>query len=61
MEQFEVACVTAKLLDGRAVATEIRSKLKTQIKGLAGSITEPNLVSILVGEYPGLLSLHEEQ
>jgi len=44
--------VTAKLLDGRAVATEIRSKLKTQIKALAGSITAPSLVSVLVGGGP---------
>jgi len=42
--------VTAKLLDGRTVATEIRSKLKARIKTLADSITVPCLVSILVGE-----------
>ena len=45
-----MACLTAKLLDGRTVATEIRSKLKARIKALADSITVPCLVSILVGE-----------
>jgi len=44
--------VPAKLLDGRFAAREIRSKIKARIRTLAGSIAEPTLVSILVGDDP---------
>jgi len=44
--------VPAKLLDGRVVASEIRSKIKARIRALAGSIVEPSLVSILAGDDP---------
>lgn len=52
IEQFRVMRMPANLLDGRIVATEIRSKIKARIKTLAGSIVEPSLVSILVGDDP---------
>ena len=42
--------MTAKLLDGRAVARDIRSKLKVLISTLPSSVAEPSLVSILVGD-----------
>lgn len=42
--------MTAKLLDGRSVAQEVRSKVRSRIETLAGSIVEPRLVSILVGD-----------
>ena len=42
--------MTAKLLDGRVVAERIRSKIKTRIRDLAGSIVRPYLVTILVGD-----------
>jgi len=44
--------VPAKLLDGRVVAKEIRSKISARIKSLSGAIVEPSLVSILTGDDP---------
>jgi methylenetetrahydrofolate dehydrogenase (NADP+)/methenyltetrahydrofolate cyclohydrolase len=44
--------MTARLLDGRVVAREVRSKIKAKITSLASSIVEPKLVSILVGDNP---------
>jgi len=49
-------CLTAKLLDGSAVAKEIRAKIKTRIESLLPSVTKPYLVSILVGEDPASLA-----
>lgn len=39
-----------KTMEGRAVAQEIRAKIKEQVKALRASKVEPNLVTILVGE-----------
>ena len=47
-----MAQLKAVVMDGRPVAREIRSKLKARLKDLGSAITEPNLVSILVGEDP---------
>ena len=44
--------LTAKLLDGRVVAEQIRSKIKLKMRELSGSIVEPHLVTILVGDDP---------
>ena len=44
--------MTAKLLDGRVVAEQIRSKIKLKMRELSGSIVEPHLVTILVGDDP---------
>ena len=40
----------AKVLDGRLVAERIRSKVKLRMRELAGSIVEPHLVTILMGD-----------
>jgi methylenetetrahydrofolate dehydrogenase (NADP+)/methenyltetrahydrofolate cyclohydrolase len=42
----------AKLLDGRVVAEQIRSKIKVKMRELAGLIVEPHLVAILIGDNP---------
>ena len=52
LEQRRETCLPAKLLDGRVVSDKIRSKVKARIKTLAGSVTEPSLVNILVGVEP---------
>lgn len=44
--------LTAKLLAGQPAASEIRSRIKSKIKSLSGSIGKPALVSILVGDDP---------
>jgi methylenetetrahydrofolate dehydrogenase (NADP+)/methenyltetrahydrofolate cyclohydrolase len=42
----------AEVLDGRVVAEQVRSKIKLKMRELAGSIVEPHLVTILVGDDP---------
>jgi methylenetetrahydrofolate dehydrogenase (NADP+)/methenyltetrahydrofolate cyclohydrolase len=41
-----------KIMDGRILAQQIKSKIKERIRVLTGSHVEPNLVAILVGENP---------
>lgn len=44
--------MSGKVMDGRAVAHEIRSKVKEQVEVLRDSRVEPNLATILVGDNP---------
>ena len=44
--------MTAKIIDGRAVAAAIRSELKTRVKALAQKGTTPGLAVIMVGANP---------
>ena len=43
--------MTAQILDGKAVAAQIRTELTQRVAALAG--TRPGLGTVLVGEDPG--------
>ena len=44
--------MTAQLLDGKALAAEIRAEVRTRVEELAGRGIHPALAVVLVGEDP---------
>ena len=45
--------MTATILDGKAVAAQIKNELRTRVDALRGSGTVPGLCTVLVGDDPG--------
>jgi len=45
--------VSAKLLEGKPIAEEIRAQVKAEVEGLKAKGATPKLVAILAGENPG--------
>ena len=48
--------MTAAIIDGRAVAAELRAELADEVAGLAGRGVTPGLAAVLVGDDPGSVS-----
>lgn len=48
--------VTAKILDGNAIASEIREEVRDDVARLAASGVQPGLAVVLVGENPSSIS-----
>ena len=44
--------MSAKIIDGKQVAQEMRAEIKTEVEKLAAEGITPGLVTILVGEDP---------
>jgi methylenetetrahydrofolate dehydrogenase (NADP+)/methenyltetrahydrofolate cyclohydrolase len=47
-----VVGVSAKIIDGKAIAAEIRSEVATRVRGLAQRGVTPGLAAVLVGDDP---------
>jgi 5,10-methylene-tetrahydrofolate dehydrogenase/methenyl tetrahydrofolate cyclohydrolase len=45
--------MTARILDGKALAATIKSELRERVAALAGSGVVPGLGTVLVGDDPG--------